>query len=429
MNAYRIFFFILFVFSALNIKVFAQYGSQFDNRGFEQWTTRVSEPAHWHSGGTATGTFSGFVSSQIESSTHTRPGSTGSKSVRLFPESILGVTANGNLTNGRMNAGSMSATGTGNYNYTQRSNEAFNTPIAIMPDSITLWVCFRSESSTQYANLHAAVHGDTDYKFLANGTEEPSSHLVGSARCDFRRTSTAGGDYHWTRLCIPFIKDGPSNDPRYILLTLTTNAVPGEGSTNDDLFADDILLVYNPLLRMSQIASNQYHNGESLTIPFTLTGTMSADNLNDAPNEVIAQLSDANGNFNSPIELGRMETNVSGSIDAVIPDVASGSQYKIRVVSTNYPMIGENIQEISIINTTNTEERLMLCDIFPNPVVSTLHLSCEQTPTAIQLFDLTGQLLYETQLNTLDLNELPTGIYLLQVDFGSWKALRRIVKL
>ena len=112
--------FILFIFSMLTTNLFAQYGAQVDNRGFEQWTSRgevsVSEPVHWHSGGTATGSYSGWVDSQIESSTHVRPGSTGSKSVRLYPSSILGITANGNLTNGRMNAGSMSASGSGNYN-------------------------------------------------------------------------------------------------------------------------------------------------------------------------------------------------------------------------------------------------------------------------------------------------------------------------
>jgi hypothetical protein len=138
-----------FILSFLSLNLFAQYGPQFDNRGFEQWTTRdeysVSEPVHWHSGGTATGSFSGFLSSQIEQSTQLRPGSSGSKSVRIYPSSLLGITANGTVTNGRINAGSMSATGSGNYNYTQRAENAFNTPISQLPDSLTIWVCFRSQ--------------------------------------------------------------------------------------------------------------------------------------------------------------------------------------------------------------------------------------------------------------------------------------------
>ncbi len=354
MRNYQKFFISLFVFSFISLSLSAQYGPQFDNRGFEQWTNRVNEPTHWHSGGTATGTFSSWVDSQIEQSTQTRPGSSGTKSVRLYPESIWGVTANGNITNGRMNAGSMSATGSGNYNYTQRSQTAFNTPITQLPDSLTLWVCFRCQSTSDKAQVKAVVHGDADYKIIANGTEEPMDKHVATALNSFTRTSTANGAYTWRRLSIPFQNTGPCTDVRYILMTATTNETPGSGSTSDDLFVDDILLVYNPTLTMGQLASSSFSPGDAITIPFSLTGTMSPDNLNKAANQVIAQLSDANGNFTPPTELGRVTTNNSGSITAQIPNVPSGSGYRIRLVSTNYPMVGGNIQTISIAPSTYT---------------------------------------------------------------------------
>ena len=354
MHTFQKFLISLFVFSFLSLSLSAQYGPQLDNRGFEQWTNRVSEPTHWHSGGTATGTFAGWVSSQIEQSSQTRPGSSGTKSVRLYPESIWGVTANGNITNGRMNAGSMSATGSGNYNYTQRSQTAFNTPITQLPDSLTLWVCFRCQSTSDKAQVKAVVHGDADYKIIANGTEEPMDKHVATALNSFTRTSTANGAYTWRRLSIPFQNTGPCTDVRYILMTATTNETPGSGSTSDDLFVDDILLVYNPSLTMGQLASSSFSPGDAITIPFTLTGTMSPDNLNKAANQVIAQLSDANGNFTPPTELGRVTTNTSGSITAQIPNGPSGSGYRVRLVSTNYPMVGGNIQTISIAPSTYT---------------------------------------------------------------------------
>lgn len=312
--------------------IFAQNEPQFDNPGFENWTTReiesVSEPVHWHSGGTATGTFSGFLSNQIEVSGHARPGSSGTKSVRLYPTSILGVTANGSLTNGRMNAGSMSASGSNNYNYTQRSNSAFNTPIDRVPDSIAVWVCFRSESATQRAQLHAAVHGDADYKFVADGSEEPLNMLVASARHTFTRTSTASGNYSWRRLSIPFVKDGSCNEPRYILFTITTNEVPGEGSTNDDLFVDDIELIYNP---------------------------------------------------------------------------------------------------------DHVEEHDVPCSLFPNPVSNQLNIEAEVAVETVQVYDLTGRLLMDiaapsTSLS-LNLDDLPTGDYLVKINFGDQKTVKRIIKL
>ncbi len=354
MHNYQKFFISLFVFSFISLSLSAQYGPQLDNRGFEQWTNRVNEPTHWHSGGTATGGWAFMLTSQIEQSSQTRPNSSGNKSVRLYPHSTWGVLANGNITNGRMNAGSTSSTGADNYNYTQRSENAFNTPINQLPDSLTIWVCFRCTSTNEKAQVKAVVHGDADYRIIANGTESPAEMHVATAALSFTRTSTANGAYTWRRLSIPFNNNGPCTDIRYILMTATTNETPGSGNSSDDLFIDDLLLVYNPTLTMGQLASSSFSPGDAITIPFTLTGTMSPDNLNKAANQVIAQLSDANGNFTPPTELGRVTTNTSGSITAQIPNVPSGSGYRVRLVSTNYPMVGGNIQTISIAPSTYT---------------------------------------------------------------------------
>ena len=329
-----------------NIGLFAQYGDQLINRGFEEWSG--SEPVHWHSNGTAGGSYASMLpTGQLEQSGHARPGSTGSKSVRLIPKSVVFVTANGNLTNGKMNAGSMSASGAENFNQTLRGQSAFNMPLSMLPDSLTIWVCFRSNSTSTKAQVKAVIHGNADYKIMANGSEEPANMHVATAVLSFNRTSTSGGAYTWRRLSIPFNNNGPCTDVRYVLMTTTTNETPGSGSTSDDLFIDDALLVYNPTLTMGQLASNSYVSGAAITIPFTLTGTMSPDNLNATANAVIAQMSDANGSFNNPTELGRVTTNTSGSISAQIPAVASGN-YQIRVISTNYPMIGQNAQQVTI---------------------------------------------------------------------------------
>ncbi len=428
----------LLLLSFSTISLYAQFGNQFDNRGFEDWTSRksVSEPVHWHAGGTATGTFSGFLSSQIEVSSQKRPGSSGSKSARIYPTKVLGVTANGNMTNGRMNAGSMSATGSGNYNYTQRSNNAYNTPLNEIPDSLAVWVCFRSESATQNANVHAAVHGDADYKFVANGTEEPLEMLVATAQQDFTRTAPANGNYVWRRLSIPFQKNGTCNDVRYLLFTITTNAVPGEGSENDDMFIDDILLIYNPSLHMEQLAKTHYEVGETIEIPFTLTGTMSADNLNGQANQVIAQLSDNSGSFdNEPFELGRVTTNQSGTITAQIPNLGSMATYKVRVISTNYPMIGDNIQEIEFGGDCGINDNaLTFCNIFPNPTRSNVTVSSSSNIDEVRILDLNGTLLLQKAYRdckeaTLDLTDFCSGIYVLQVITENGSNLHQIIKL
>lgn len=430
---------LLVLFFALSLtNAFAQYGNQFTNRGFEEWANFGSsnssyEPLHWHSTMSASGSFSGFLSKQLEESSQARPGSNGHKSVRIWPNSVLGITANGNLTNGRMNAGSMSATGSGNYNYTQRSDERFNTPVSVLPDSLTVWVCFRSASSTQNAQIHAAVHGDADYKFLANGNEEPNDKLVATALKDFQRTAQAGGDMIWRRISVPFQKDGPCNDAKYLLFTITTNATPGQGSTNDDMFIDDILLIYNPTLHTNPLASQQYEAGEILTVSFTLTGTMSPDNLNAASNQVIAQLSDAQGSFANPMELGRVEADQSGSMEVRLPEDAEGEHYRIRVVSTNYPMVAaDNGADITIhsLNSIN-ETSLSVCNIYPNPASGVLHVMSSEKIVTATLYDANGMMVFCQGIadNSFDLptDGLAKGVYFIKLTTENRTIAKKVI--
>ena len=388
----------------------AQYGTQFENRGFESWANfgsnnNTNEPVHWHSTKSASGTFTGFLSQQIEPSSVVRPGSSGSKSVRMWPVSVMGVTANGNLTNGRMNAGSMSATGSGNYNYTQRSDERFNTPIRSIPDSLAVWVCFRSASPDQEAEARAAIHGDADFKFVSNGTVEPADQLVTTAQKRFTRTAASGSNYTWKRLSIPFVKDGPCDDPRYILFTITTNKNPGEGGTSDDMFVDDILLIYNPSIQMGAIPQNQYVIGEELSIPFTLNGTMSPENLNQEPNQVIAQLSGANGSFSNPVELGRITTNVSGSLTVNIPQgIFAGEHYRIRLVTTNYPMVSEdNGFDITISSNYAIAENQI-----------------DEDPSSVEIFDISGR--------PVSNSNLTPGIYIKKYRTTHGCTVQKIIK-
>lgn len=419
-----------------NASLFAQYGTQFDNRGFENWTTRniesCNEPVHWHAGGSATGSYSSFLSSQIEQSPQTRPGSRGSKSVRIYPTKILGITANGNMTNGRMNAGSMSSTGSENYHYSQCSNSTFNTEISVIPDSLAVWVCFRSGNDSQNASIHAAIHGDYDYKFYADGTEGPLYELVATAKKSFTRTTVENGDMIWKRISVPFVHDGICSEIKHLLFTITTNELAGQGSDKDDMFIDDILLIYNPSLRLEQLNKTNFKPLDDITIRFSLNGTMSADNLNADDNKVIAQLSDASGSFANPIELGRVTTNASGSISAKIPQVDDG-QYKVRVISTNYPMVGENVTNINIKAFFSVSESTLECKVYPNPTSTSIHVSAENTIDEIKLFDVNGKILAEkttvSSETEIDMNAFESGTYFMEITSGNKKNVQRVVKM
>ena len=106
--------------------------------------------------------------------------------------------------------------------------------------------------------------------------------------------ATSTSSVVWKRVTVPFIA-GSHNDPRYILTTFNTNATPGGGSDGDELYVDDICLIYNPSLEMDYLAQTEF-NGTNMNIeiPFTLGGSMSVYNLNKSDNVVIAQLSNDN---------------------------------------------------------------------------------------------------------------------------------------
>ena len=322
------------------------YGQQFGNYTFEEWETVNSsylEPVNWNSFMTADGksTLKKYLKDQIAKSTEIRPGSTGSYSARIFSTStniiITKIIANANMTTGQIYAGSTTANNDGNYNFTKRSDENFNTPLTTIPDSLTVWVAFKpKDASKGNARITTTIHGDADLKQQAKSGDSPTDMVCATANQEIEATSTSA--VVWKRVTIPFVA-GPHNDPRYILTTFNTNKTPGGGSEGDELYIDDICLIYNPSLEMDYLAQTEFDGSNmNIEVPFTLDGSMSVYNLNAAANEVIAQLSDADGSFANPVELGRVTTDVSGTINGVIPaDLAEGT-YKVRVVSTNYPM-------------------------------------------------------------------------------------------
>jgi hypothetical protein len=69
--------------------------------------------------------------------------------------------------------------------------------------------------------------------------------------------------------------------------------------------------------------------GSSINVPFTITGTFSSGN------SFIAQLSDVEGAFTNPTNIGTLTATTAGTITATIPSIqGSGTAYRIRVIST-----------------------------------------------------------------------------------------------
>ncbi len=96
-----------------------------------------------------------------------------------------------------------------------------------------------------------------------------------------------------------------------------------------------------------QISSNNafFCSGGDVAINYVITGSFSNDNV------FIAQLSDLNGQFNSPIVIGTSSSTTSGFIQAQLPNslIPSGN-YEIRVVSSSPSIISSNQIDIPVEN-------------------------------------------------------------------------------
>lgn len=428
------------IFSGLSLNAQRVEEQQFYNYGLESWVNEGSEevePAHWHSFMSASGTFNGLMSQQIEPSSSKRPGSSGNRSVRIFSKKKVGIVANGNMTTGRINAGSMSPDGGSNYNYTQRNSD-YCTPMTVIPDSLTVWVAFRAKESDSYASVMTAIHGDVDLKQLSSGGYDPSNMVCATAKREYARTCASGNSLVWKRLSIPFTT-ASHNDPRYILTTFSTNSTPGGGDSGDEVFVDDIYLIYNPLLSVGDLNQNEYPfpaDGSALKIevPFNLDGTMSANNLNKAANQVIAQLSDADGNFDNPVEIGRVTTNESGVINATIPySTEDGDAYRIRVVSTNYPMTSEdNGTDLYIYGSTGVEDYFLTdVSVYPNPASDFLKINSNNILREVNIFSVDGRMVYSNNVNqcetTIDLSMFNKGTYIVRMILDNEVIVKRII--
>lgn len=233
--------------------------TQIGNGDFENWSSVTSDnhaPNNWNSFETAEGGLASTASAvQVAMVEDSRPGSDGLYCVDIWSRSVFGVVAQGNLTTGCINAGDMSASGTGNYNYSKAIDPDTNKPdpqksetLSMVPSGLKLWVKFDPAAvNAEHPNAHvqAIVHGNGNYRTYSSasdGDKNKDNKKLAIAEAVYDFPSTNG---EWVELTIPFVPTGnTTNGQMYILVNISTNADPGEGQAGDHLYIDDIELVY-----------------------------------------------------------------------------------------------------------------------------------------------------------------------------------------
>ncbi|MBK7589702.1 MAG: hypothetical protein IPI22_15935 [Bacteroidetes bacterium] len=143
-----------------------------------------------------------------------------------------------------------------------------------------------------------------------------------------------------------------------------------DGLGTDPSFAVDDITASTPIggsLSTDPIAILTYCSCATLNVGFTTTATILAGNI------YTAQLSDASGNFASPVAIGTLPSvATSGTIACTIPcNTSNGTGYRIRVVSSNPVLTGADNGANITINTT------------PAVVINQVTVNCVDTLTAI----------------------------------------------
>ncbi|MEG2946860.1 MAG: fibronectin type III domain-containing protein [Bacteroidales bacterium] len=408
------------------------FGTQLKNNGFEKWEAveKGSEPENWNSFGTVTGSMAGFAKAeQVQASSNIRPGSKGTQSAHIYSKMIGSIAANGNMTTGRIYANSWTAADLSNYNAIVVDDAKFHQVVEERPDSVSIWVKYvpaNADSQVAEARLSFILH--------ANGIVKDPSASVSDLVVSKAELNYAPCD--WQRVTLPFetVKD---IQPKFMLASITTNKAPGVGTGGvDNVFVDDLVLIYKPSLSTGNLTNVSYHEGDSFELPFTLTGSMSVSNIDAAANTVYAELSDHTGSFDNPTVICEpIVTDESGILKIQLPTkMISGSKYQIRVVTTNYPMTALSDQEFAIegSDVPNSLEttQMKTCKLYPNPAKERIFITNADAAT-YRICNLSNQVItrniYHAEYG-IDVSGLATGIYFIEIQSDSVSQKIKFIK-
>ncbi len=243
-------------------------GYQMPGRDFENWTKVSdklgSEPDGWHSFATVNVTNSWCSSAKGEQVTKDANGYSKNCAVIKSREIENIAIANGTLTNGRMVAGSTTASNPKNHAESNISNgNDYYTNFFGNPDALEVWVKYVVDNGADTkASVSAAITDGAFYQEPWSNSESRPENLIGRAnKTDIAPTS------EWTKITIPFEYYETGKTTKSILVTMSTSATPGAGKGNEQLYVDELNFVYNKGLKSFKIKGADALNQTSIELP------------------------------------------------------------------------------------------------------------------------------------------------------------------
>ncbi len=224
---------------------------QLPNGDMEAWNTSINEPLHWHGFMTAYGTYAptSKTLAKLSQSTNVHSGATGNYSAVMSAGQVpvLGIIANGTMTNGHLKAGAMVANSYDNHAHmcadstqTDPNGDRYYMALYAKPDKFNVWLKYTQ--GTANANNKANVSVKT---FDGTYYQEPSGTTYTNLSGSIVGGQISASD--WTFYSFPFDYDSYAANnaaSNAIFVTFSTNGSPGSGSKNDSVYVDDMELVY-----------------------------------------------------------------------------------------------------------------------------------------------------------------------------------------
>lgn len=272
---------------------------QLPNSGFEEFHTATykykplwgkettytsDEPNGWHTFMSA----SGSLASQVATSTHTfietnvrttaeDANTVSTKCVKIISTPVkvankIIASANGTITTGRLQAGSMTASSNQNCSFLDftntdkdGNNDPYYTVLNNKPDAIKVWVKYQAgEGNTENAKATISAILSNGKKVQDPKDSQYDANIIAEAN-NSEITNTG-----WQQISIPFTYSNTEAIPQGALVTMSTCATASGGSQSetkpDILWVDDVELVYNHAITSIKYGNKEIKDEESLTL-------------------------------------------------------------------------------------------------------------------------------------------------------------------
>lgn len=272
---------------------------QLPNAGFNAYHTATyqsntsDEPNGWHSFMSSTGSLASSVSSKVHTFVVDEgcPTSTDNKSVQIKSTSVLSMfSANGTITTGRLNAGSMTATSDDNNSFSNLENtdvdgngDPFYAVLTTKPDSIKTWLKYKvgarkSSNKNAYATISAIINDGTQVQDPDSKGKYAASYVATAQNAEIASNGEA-----WQEVSIPFAYTSNDVQPKAILVTMSTCSVASGGSVSDSdpdiLTVDSVALIYNCKLTSLKFKDQTIAFDDYGQATLNVTGSYTADDF------------------------------------------------------------------------------------------------------------------------------------------------------